>query len=243
MGAEPAALPALGGLVTGLMALAYPEVLYQGFGNVNAVLDVHGQVYTAWLLSQIVVAKVVATAVCRGSGLVGGLYAPSIFTGASSRVVLRDACALGARPAWQGQASLGRPCSLSIVRAVGHGALQREPCPVRVHHAMLWWVWRIMGSAQYSAGACLALRPSEAGYQQQFFGLVHTRTMLKHCCPSHKQSLNTSLVDCTLMDAAAALDAHIAGGSCGHAWRRCSPGVRIRQRGTVSGSGDRLRRC
>lgn len=81
MGAEPALLPALGGLATGIIALAYPEVLYQGFGNVNAVLDVQGQVYTAWLLSQIVVAKVVATAVCRGSGLVGGLYAPSIFTG------------------------------------------------------------------------------------------------------------------------------------------------------------------
>ena len=82
VGAEPVLLPAMGGLVTGLTALAYPEVLYQGFGNVNAVLDVHGQTYTAWLLSQIVVAKVFATAVCRGSGLVGGLYAPSIFTGA-----------------------------------------------------------------------------------------------------------------------------------------------------------------
>ena len=75
-------LPAVGGLVTGVTALAYPEVLYQGFGNVDAVLDVQGQPNSAWLLSQIVVAKVFATAVCRGSGLVGGLYAPSIFTGA-----------------------------------------------------------------------------------------------------------------------------------------------------------------
>ena len=80
-GVEPALLPAVGGLVTGLTSLLYPEVLYQGFGHVNAVLDVDGRVYSAWLLSQIVVAKVVATSVCRGSGLVGGLYAPSIFTG------------------------------------------------------------------------------------------------------------------------------------------------------------------
>ncbi|KAK9800336.1 hypothetical protein WJX73_004667 [Symbiochloris irregularis] len=84
-GAQPALLPAVGGLFTGIIALAYPEVLYQGFGNVDAVLDVgvQGELYTAWLLSQIVVAKVVATALCRGSGLVGGLYAPSIFTGAA----------------------------------------------------------------------------------------------------------------------------------------------------------------
>lgn len=85
-GAHPALLPAIGGLFTGIIALAYPEVLYQGFGNVDAVLDVgvQGELYTAWLLSQIVVAKVVATALCRGSGLVGGLYAPSIFTGEES---------------------------------------------------------------------------------------------------------------------------------------------------------------
>jgi hypothetical protein len=32
-------LPAVAGLLTGILALAYPEVLYQGFGNVNAILS------------------------------------------------------------------------------------------------------------------------------------------------------------------------------------------------------------
>lgn len=93
LGAWPLFLPAVGGLVTGLTALAYPEVLYEGFGNVDAVLDVQGQSYSAWLLTQIVIAKVLATAICRGSGLVGGLYAPSIFTGGDGAVTACHACA------------------------------------------------------------------------------------------------------------------------------------------------------
>ncbi|KAK9816460.1 hypothetical protein WJX72_000588 [[Myrmecia] bisecta] len=80
---EEAALPALGGLITGVVALGYPEVLYQGFGNVNAILQSHGADYAPALLIQIVVLKIFTTAVCRGSGLVGGIYAPSIFMGAT----------------------------------------------------------------------------------------------------------------------------------------------------------------
>ena len=61
-------LPAAAGLLTGALALLYPEVLYQGFGNVNAVLaagDDGG--YGPSLLFQIAAAKVAATALCRGA--------------------------------------------------------------------------------------------------------------------------------------------------------------------------------
>lgn len=74
--------PLLGGLTTGIIALWYPEILYQGFDNVNSVLRSSGY-YDASILMQIVVLKIVATSVCRGTGLKGGLYAPSIFIGAS----------------------------------------------------------------------------------------------------------------------------------------------------------------
>lgn len=74
-------MPALGGLCTGTVALVFPEILYQGFGNVNALLEVKSDVYAPLLLLQMLGAKVVVTAVCRGSGLVGGIYAPSIFMG------------------------------------------------------------------------------------------------------------------------------------------------------------------
>ena len=90
-GVPAAALPALAGLTTGAIACVWPEVLYQGLGNVNAVLAAGGGggggsvdvYYTPSLLAQIVIAKVVATSICRGGRLVGGLYAPSILVGAA----------------------------------------------------------------------------------------------------------------------------------------------------------------
>jgi hypothetical protein len=79
-------MPALGGLCTGIVALAFPEILYQGFGNVNALLELKSADYAPLLLLQMLGAKVVVTAICRGSGLVGGIYAPSIFMGAPSKL-------------------------------------------------------------------------------------------------------------------------------------------------------------
>ncbi|CAM6082547.1 unnamed protein product [Calypogeia fissa] len=79
-------LPPLGGLCVGIIALAYPEVLYWGFENVDVLLESHLpwiQGPPAILLLQLVGAKLVATSLCRGSGLVGGVYAPSLFIGAA----------------------------------------------------------------------------------------------------------------------------------------------------------------
>jgi H+/Cl- antiporter ClcA len=80
--AGTALLPALGGLTTGVLALGYPEILYQGFDNVSSVLSSNGE-YPPGLLVQIVVLKIIATTISRGSGLQGGIYAPSIFIGAA----------------------------------------------------------------------------------------------------------------------------------------------------------------
>eukprot|EP00850_Spirogloea_muscicola_P016272 SM000131S26702 [mRNA] locus=s131:116549:119936:+ [translate_table: standard] len=85
-GVPLALMPPLGGLSVGIIALAYPEVLYWGFANVDVLLESRTFFHpapTALLLLQLVGAKVVATAVCRGSGLVGGVYAPSLFIGAA----------------------------------------------------------------------------------------------------------------------------------------------------------------
>ncbi len=76
-------LPVLGGATTGLCALFFPEVLYEGFENVNSVLSAPSGDYSATILWEIVALKIVATSVARGSGLRGGIYAPSIFIGAS----------------------------------------------------------------------------------------------------------------------------------------------------------------
>lgn len=78
--------PVLGGLSVGLIALAYPEILYWGFENVDILLESRPFVkgLSTDLLFQLVAVKIVATSLCRASGLVGGYYAPSLFIGAAT---------------------------------------------------------------------------------------------------------------------------------------------------------------
>ncbi|PIA33219.1 hypothetical protein AQUCO_04200164v1 [Aquilegia coerulea] len=78
--------PVLGGLSVGLIALAYPEILYWGFVNVDLLLESRPSVdgLSADLLLQLVGVKILVTSLCRASGLVGGYYAPSLFIGAAT---------------------------------------------------------------------------------------------------------------------------------------------------------------
>ncbi|KAK6161635.1 hypothetical protein DH2020_005016 [Rehmannia glutinosa] len=86
VGIPKEAFPVLGGLTVGLIALAYPEILYWGFQNVDILLESRPFVgsLSADLLLQLVVVKIVATSLCRAFGLVGGYYAPSLFIGAAT---------------------------------------------------------------------------------------------------------------------------------------------------------------
>ncbi|OVA15769.1 CBS domain [Macleaya cordata] len=86
IGIPKAVFPVLGGLSVGLIALAYPEILYWGFENVNLLLETRPFVkgLPADLLLQLVGVKIVTTSFCRASGLVGGYYAPSLFIGAAT---------------------------------------------------------------------------------------------------------------------------------------------------------------
>ncbi|KAL0359316.1 UNVERIFIED_CONTAM: Chloride channel protein CLC-e [Sesamum angustifolium] len=86
VGIPRAVLPILGGLSVGLIALAYPEILYWGFQNVDTLLESlpFANSLSADLLLQLVAAKIVATSLCRASGLVGGYYAPSLFIGGAT---------------------------------------------------------------------------------------------------------------------------------------------------------------
>ncbi|KAG0539099.1 hypothetical protein BDA96_03G293300 [Sorghum bicolor] len=85
-GLRKAASPALGGLIVGLLALLYPEVLYWGFENVDILLE--SRPFTSGLsttiLVQLIGVKILATSLCRAFGLVGGYYAPSLFIGAAT---------------------------------------------------------------------------------------------------------------------------------------------------------------
>ncbi|WP_460194142.1 chloride channel protein [Thermosynechococcus sp. FA-CM-4201] len=82
LGRIPLALrPLVGGLCVGLVALYLPQVLGIGYETVEAILrDVN---FSLGLLLILLLTKMVLTAVSLGSGLVGGIFAPALFLGAS----------------------------------------------------------------------------------------------------------------------------------------------------------------
>ena len=73
--------PALGGLVVGLVAVAFPEVLGRGYQEVGKVLQ--GSAGPALLLLGLALAKTVATGASMGSWGSGGVFAPVLFVGSA----------------------------------------------------------------------------------------------------------------------------------------------------------------
>lgn len=70
---------AVGGLLVGTIALAYPEVWGNGYAVTNGFIQ---HPVAAKLLLGIFLAKLLATAVTVGSGAVGGVITPTLFLGA-----------------------------------------------------------------------------------------------------------------------------------------------------------------
>ncbi len=72
--------PALGGLLVGIVALYCPWALGVGYESIDAALA--GKVSLVFALT-LLVAKIVATGFSIGSGMSGGIFAPSLFIGAA----------------------------------------------------------------------------------------------------------------------------------------------------------------
>ncbi|XP_075494659.1 chloride channel protein CLC-f-like [Primulina tabacum] len=128
--------PALGGLGAGLIALKYPGILYWGFTNVDEILHT-GKTASApgiWLLAQLAAAKVVATALCKGSGLVGGLYAPSLMIGAAVGAVFGGFAGELINPAIPGNAAIAEPQAYALV---GMAATLASVCSVPLTSVLL----------------------------------------------------------------------------------------------------------
>ena len=71
--------PAVAGLIVGLMALVFPQVLGVGYEATDSALS---DVYPLWLLLALIAVKTLATAICLVSGFGGGVFSPSLFIGA-----------------------------------------------------------------------------------------------------------------------------------------------------------------
>ncbi len=72
--------PAIGGVVTGLIAIAFPQVLGEGSFNLQQIID--GDIPFG-TLSAIFFLKMVVTGSSIGSGGSGGVFGPSLFVGAA----------------------------------------------------------------------------------------------------------------------------------------------------------------
>ena len=77
---SPNQKPIIGGVFCGVTALYYPQILFFGYETLNSLLSNTVSVPTNVLLSLLIV-KGITTAVCIGSGLVGGTLAPALFLG------------------------------------------------------------------------------------------------------------------------------------------------------------------
>ncbi|MBS3780033.1 MAG: chloride channel protein [Desulfovermiculus sp.] len=71
--------PALGGLLLGGMALQLPQVMGVGYDSVNSALSGNLPFQMALFL---LIGKLAATSICIGSGMSGGIFAPSLYLGA-----------------------------------------------------------------------------------------------------------------------------------------------------------------
>lgn len=84
--------PAIGGLLTGIVILAFPQVIAGGYGWIQRAIDGHLALGT---MLAIAFAEIVALSFTVASGGSGGVFAPSLFVGA----MLGGACAtLGGQP-------------------------------------------------------------------------------------------------------------------------------------------------
>jgi H+/Cl- antiporter ClcA/CBS domain-containing protein len=73
--------PVMGGLCVGLVALQLPQILGVGYDTVEAIL--RDAEFSLGLLVTLLIVKLFVTAISLGSGLVGGVFAPAMFLGAS----------------------------------------------------------------------------------------------------------------------------------------------------------------
>lgn len=72
--------PVVGGLAIGIIALVFPQVMGVGYETINIAL--YGKM--VWYLAMaLIFIKIIATAVTLGSGGSGGIFAPSLFMGAT----------------------------------------------------------------------------------------------------------------------------------------------------------------
>lgn len=84
--------PAVAGAAVGLVGILMPEIFGDGYDTISAILN--RDTFTLWLLALMLVAKLILTPVSIGGGFYGGVFAPSLFLGATLGAVFGSAAAM-----------------------------------------------------------------------------------------------------------------------------------------------------
>lgn len=79
---KPHFKPAIGGLLVGILAIIFPEVLGTGYGWTQIAINGDIVKMSIILMSVLVIAKILATSFTISSGGSGGVFAPSLIIGA-----------------------------------------------------------------------------------------------------------------------------------------------------------------
>ena len=75
------ARPAVGGLLLGLCALSFPQILGSGHGGIVHMIATGSTGFELWLLIGLILAKAVGSAVSIGSGFRGGMFSSALYLG------------------------------------------------------------------------------------------------------------------------------------------------------------------
>jgi chloride channel protein, CIC family len=73
--------PALGGIIIGIFAIGFPEILGTGYGWLQLAMLGNHQIFPLWILFPVILMKVFATSVSNGSQNSTGLLGPSLVIG------------------------------------------------------------------------------------------------------------------------------------------------------------------
>lgn len=73
--------PGIAGAAVGLVGIFMPEIFGDGYNTIGAILN--ADTFPLWLLALMLIAKMILTPVSIGGGFYGGVFAPSLFLGAT----------------------------------------------------------------------------------------------------------------------------------------------------------------
>ena len=73
--------PAIAGIIVGVVGIFLPQIFGVGYSTIEQILN--GQTFSPGLLIALLIAKLILTPVSIGGGFPGGVFAPSLFLGAT----------------------------------------------------------------------------------------------------------------------------------------------------------------